>query len=59
MMKQYGPVELADLLPFPDPLCHKYSRGKLTLLVGSATYPGAASLAALASHRAGAGYTAV
>ena len=58
-MKQYGPVELADLLPFPDPLCHKYSRGKLTLLVGSATYPGAASLAALASQRAGAGYTAV
>ena len=58
-MKQYGPVELADLLPFPDPFCHKYSRGKLTLLVGSATYPGAASLAALASQRAGAGYTAV
>lgn len=58
-MKQYGPIELAQLLPFPDPTVHKYSRGRLTLLVGSATYPGAASLAALASQRAGAGYTEV
>lgn len=59
IMKHYGPVELADLLPFPDPYCHKYSRGKLTLLVGSITYPGAASLAARAGQRAGAGYTVV
>ncbi|MEG0071873.1 MAG: NAD(P)H-hydrate dehydratase [Raoultibacter sp.] len=58
-MKSYGPEDLAALLPFPRKDINKYSRGKLTLLVGSSTYPGAASLAALASQRAGAGYTEV
>ena len=58
-MKSYGPEDLAALLPFPREDMNKYSRGKLTLLVGSATYPGAACLAAMASQRAGAGYTEV
>ncbi|MEF9926027.1 MAG: NAD(P)H-hydrate dehydratase [Raoultibacter sp.] len=58
-MKSYSSEDLAALLPFPRPDVNKYSRGKLTLLVGSSTYPGAASLAAVASQRAGAGYTEV
>ena len=38
---------------------NKYSRGKLTLVAGSARYPGAAVLAARAGQRMGAGYTEV
>ena len=38
---------------------NKYSRGKLTVVAGSARYPGAAALAAHASQRMGAGYTEV
>lgn len=45
-----------DLIPKPDALSHKYSRGMLAVLGG---YPvtGAARLAALAGARAGAGLT--
>ncbi|MBQ9043889.1 MAG: NAD(P)H-hydrate dehydratase [Eggerthellaceae bacterium] len=38
---------------------NKYTRGKLTVVAGSARYPGAAALAARASQRMGAGYTEV
>ena len=38
---------------------NKYTRGKLTVIAGSARYPGAAVLAARASQRMGAGYTEV
>lgn len=38
---------------------NKYTRGKLTVVAGSARYPGAAVLAARASQRMGAGYTEV
>lgn len=50
---------IGGLLPFPAPGANKYSRGKLTLVAGSARYPGAAVLAARASQRMGAGYTHV
>ncbi len=58
-MKDYTEAVLRDLIPYPGDDVNKYSRGKLTLLVGSAVYPGAASLAAMASQRAGAGYAEV
>lgn len=43
----------------PDADANKYTRGKLTVVAGSARYPGAAVLAARASQRMGAGYTLV
>ncbi len=58
-MKHYDERTLAGLIPYPKPGMNKYTRGKLTLIVGSHTYPGAAGLASLASQRAGAGYTEV
>lgn len=58
-MKTYSPVSIARLLPYPAESANKFTRGKLTLMVGSRNFPGAAALAALASQRAGAGYTEV
>ena len=57
--RRFEAGELARLLPFPKADAHKYSRGKLAIVGGSASYPGAACLAACASQRAGAGYTEV
>ena len=57
--KKYTLEQVAALLPWPDDLANKYSRGKLTLIAGCADYPGAACLAAIASQRMGAGYTEV
>ena len=57
--KKYTLEQVAALLPWPDDLANKYSRGKLTLIAGCADYPGAACLAAVASQRMGAGYTEV
>ena len=53
-MTDYG----FTLPPLSDD-ANKYSRGKLTVVAGSARYPGAAVLAARASQRMGAGYTEV
>lgn len=58
-MASYDAVGLASLLPFPDSNAHKYSRGKLIVVAGSAPYPGAACLAAHAAQRMGAGYCEV
>lgn len=58
-MRNYDNASLAAMLPHPKADAYKYSRGKLTLVVGSAAYPGAACLAAHASQVAGAGYTEV
>ena len=55
-------VEPADLLECIRPLpanVNKYTRGSVLVVAGSATYPGAAMLAAKAAARAGAGYVAV
>ncbi len=58
-VSEYSAKRLHDLLPFPQHDAHKYSRGKVIAVVGSARYPGAACLAACASERMGAGYTEV
>jgi NAD(P)H-hydrate repair Nnr-like enzyme with NAD(P)H-hydrate dehydratase domain len=50
---------LKALVPFPSPECNKYTRGHLFMVVGSATYPGAAILSAHASTLTGTGYTEV
>ena len=49
--------DVATLHPAKD--TNKYTRGKLTVVAGSARFPGAAVLAARASQRMGAGYTEV
>ncbi len=56
-MKRYTDEYIATLLPWPATDANKYTRGKVTLVVGSNSYPGAAALASMASQRAGAGYT--
>lgn len=53
------PKDLAKLVPFPKKNVNKYTRGKLTIVGGSAAYPGAACLASLAAYRMGAGYVEV
>ncbi len=45
-----------DVLPEPDPLQDKYTRGRVLVVAGSTRYPGAAIMAALAAARSGAGY---
>lgn len=52
-------IDLAALLPIPASNANKYTRGKLTLVVGGSSYPGAAFLATRAAQRAGAGYCEV
>ena len=47
----------AQLVPHPKRDAHKYSRGALAVIAGSAQFSGAAVLATKASARAGAGYT--
>lgn len=46
-------------MPFPAVGANKYSRGKLTLVVGSAAYPGAACLSSRAGQCTGSGYCEV
>lgn len=58
-MSSYDAEGLAALLPYPQANMHKYSRGKLHVVAGSAPYPGAACMAAFAGQRMGAGYTEV
>ncbi len=55
----YSEDTLRTLIPQLDAQANKYTRGKLTLVAGSARYPGAACLAAGAAQRAGAGYVEV
>ena len=57
--RTYSAADLAALVPHPAPDAHKYSRGELVLVAGSAAYPGAAVLAASAALRTGAGYVRV
>lgn len=51
--------DLLDYLPAIAANAHKYSRGSVLVVAGSATYPGAAMMAAKAALRAGAGYVSV
>ncbi len=51
--------EYAALLPLPALDAHKDSRGRVLVIAGSGTYPGAAVLAARGAIRAGAGYVAL
>ena len=51
--------DFAALLPHPKAGSHKYSRGILHVIGGSAEYPGAAAMAASSAQRMGAGYTQV
>lgn len=55
-------VDPGDLIDFFEPLpmnINKYSRGSVLVVAGSASYPGAAIMAAKSAARAGAGYVAV
>ncbi|GAB3042754.1 bifunctional ADP-dependent NAD(P)H-hydrate dehydratase/NAD(P)H-hydrate epimerase [Sediminivirga luteola] len=49
------PADLAGVWPTPAQTAHKYSRGVLGLLAGSAEYPGAAILTATAALSTGVG----
>lgn len=50
------PEEYAALLPLPAIDAHKNERGRVLVVGGSGTFPGAAILAARGAMRAGAGY---
>ena len=53
----FGAHEAARVMPVVSAEANKYSRGKLAVFGGSAKYPAAPVMAALAAPRAGAGYT--
>lgn len=54
-LRRLEPADLARLLPRPGRRSHKYSRGVLGVVAGSADYPGAAVLACRGALAAGAG----
>jgi hydroxyethylthiazole kinase-like uncharacterized protein yjeF len=54
-LRRLEPLDLALLLPQPGRRSHKYSRGVLGVVAGSADYPGAAVLACRGALAAGAG----
>ena len=53
----FGAHEAARVMPVVSAEANKYSRGKLAVFGGSARFPAAPVMAALAAPRAGAGYT--
>ncbi|MFD5276621.1 NAD(P)H-hydrate epimerase [Pseudarthrobacter sp. NPDC058362] len=54
-LRRLDPEDLGALLPSPPRRAHKYSRGVLGIVAGSADYPGAAVLACRGALAAGAG----
>lgn len=55
----WSPGDYAALVPRPAPDAHKGSRGRVLIVAGSGSYPGAAVLAAMGAQRMGAGYVAL
>lgn len=58
-LRVFGEHEAARVMPVVSADANKYSRGKLAIFGGSARFPAAPVMAALAAPRAGAGYTAL
>jgi ADP-dependent NAD(P)H-hydrate dehydratase / NAD(P)H-hydrate epimerase len=58
-LSENGPALFAAKLPWPKPMAHKHSRGRLLVVSGDAWSTGAARLAARAGLRAGAGLVTV
>ncbi|MFD6176940.1 MULTISPECIES: bifunctional ADP-dependent NAD(P)H-hydrate dehydratase/NAD(P)H-hydrate epimerase [unclassified Isoptericola] len=54
-VRRLEPGDVARSWPVPGPADHKYTRGVVGVVAGTATYPGAAVLATSAAVRAGAG----
>ncbi|MFI2103747.1 bifunctional ADP-dependent NAD(P)H-hydrate dehydratase/NAD(P)H-hydrate epimerase [Isoptericola sp. NPDC019693] len=54
-VRQLGPADVAAAWPVPGPADHKYTRGVVGVVAGTATYPGAAVLTTTAAVRTGAG----
>jgi ADP-dependent NAD(P)H-hydrate dehydratase / NAD(P)H-hydrate epimerase len=54
-LRRFEAADLSRLLPRPGRRSHKYSRGVLGVVAGSATYPGAAVLACRGALAAGVG----
>ncbi|MGF0115815.1 NAD(P)H-hydrate epimerase [Promicromonospora sp. Marseille-Q5078] len=54
-VRRLEPADVARSWPVPGPADHKYTRGVVGVVAGTATYPGAAVLTTTAAARAGAG----
>ncbi|GAB3104217.1 bifunctional ADP-dependent NAD(P)H-hydrate dehydratase/NAD(P)H-hydrate epimerase [Isoptericola nanjingensis] len=54
-VRRLEPADVAASWPVPGPADHKYTRGVVGVVAGTATYPGAAVLATTAAVRTGAG----
>ncbi|MEN5073252.1 NAD(P)H-hydrate dehydratase [Isoptericola cucumis] len=54
-VRRLEPDDIARSWPVPGPADHKYTRGVVGVVAGTATYPGAAVLTTTAAVRAGAG----
>lgn len=59
LLRVFDAHEAARVIPVASADANKYSRGKLAVFGGSARFPAAPVMAALAAPRAGAGYTAL
>ena len=55
-MTEFTDARISHLLPFPAEDANKYTRGFLTVIGGSAPYPGAICMASKAAYMVGAGY---
>ncbi len=56
---EFGAQDAARVMPVSAKDANKYTRGKLVVVGGSAQYPAAPVMSALAAGRTGAGYTAL
>ena len=54
-VRRLEPADVAAAWPVPGPADHKYTRGVVGVVAGTATYPGAAVLTTTAAVRSGAG----